>query len=121
MTEVLEKAELIALPGASIVCPRCHATVGTLIKALYQHYSFGLDAIRFETGMAPKADHLEATCRSCGCAYSTCDVHLAPADGHPFERRQVITMFIHTDRGWLPKNPPPEIDPSGQLIIAPWV
>lgn len=107
-------AELVALPGTTLICPNCGETVGVLTKPLYQGYSFGLDAIRFAPRMAPDRDKPEAACRACSTAYAIHDVHLV---GEGFERKQTVTLLIHTDRGWLPRRPP---DEQLEPILSPW-
>lgn len=82
-------AETIAIAGTVLTCPKCRARIGTLTKTLYQNFSFGLDAIRFETGHRPRKD--QAKCGVCEADYSQVEHN---KDGQ--------RMFVHTEYGWLP-------------------
>jgi hypothetical protein len=92
----MKHATVIALAGAVLTCPQCHARIGVLRLPLYQEHTFGLDAIRFETGQEPANN--QAACRKCGATYAEKD-ELLSSGGE-------ITMLIHTDQGWLPRLPP---------------
>ena len=99
----MRHASLIALPGTIITCPGCQARIGTLRKALYQQWTFGLDAIRFERGQE-RTDC--AQCRVCGASYAEVDVQRNVQSG-----KVTRTMLIHTDYGWLPRPPPGGAEP----------
>lgn len=103
------RADTIAMEGAVITCPECNARIGTLIRTLYQGFTFGLDAIRFERGQEPLNG--AATCRVCWASYAEQDVLIR--DG-----KQRATMLVHTDHGWLPK-PPPNIPAPPRPPIKP--
>lgn len=94
---MLIRADTLAIEGTQILCPECKARIGVLRKTLYQGWTFGLDAIRFEHGQEPKNG--QAQCRQCRASYAEWDLHLK--DG-----KRTRTMLVHTDRGWLPKPPP---------------
>lgn len=88
----MERADLIALPGAVLTCPQCHARVGSLTMPLYQLHTFPANAIKFEPGQEPA--HGQAGCRRCGASYAEVNY-----------TKSGQTMVIHTEFGWLPKAP----------------
>ncbi|MGH6738125.1 MAG: hypothetical protein ACREDY_03655 [Bradyrhizobium sp.] len=99
---MLTRSDTIAMEGAVVTCPHCHARIGVLRKTLYQGLTFGLDAIRFERGQEPLND--QAACRVCRASYAEIDTHVV--DG-----RSKQTMLVHTDHGWLPRAPPNAPEP----------
>jgi hypothetical protein len=99
-------AEQVAGPGAVITCPQCHATIGRLRKSLYQHWTFGLDAIEFAPGKGPARNRHtgapEAACQTCGTAYSQ-------------QQRSAVhgtRLLVHTPFGWLGGEPPQKPAPT---------
>lgn len=103
----MEISQIVAIAGAHITCPHCHAAIGVLRSTLYQGWTFGLDAVRFESGQEPTDG--QATCRVCGSSYAEIDLHSTP-DG------TVRTTLLHTARGWLPKPPPNAPAPARKPI-----
>jgi hypothetical protein len=99
------KGELIAGTGTILTCPKCHAHIGRLQRPLYQGWTFGLDAIRFDEGQAPDRNKPKAECRKCGAPYSEMTTSLKAGQ----------RTWIHTAHGWLP--PVPEVTAAVQGAI----
>lgn len=93
----MKHATAIAIEGAVLICPECKARIGVLRNSLYQGWTFGLDAISFVEGQQPANN--QAQCRCCGASYAEWDRRFKNG-------KEVRTMLVHTDRGWLPKPPP---------------
>lgn len=102
----LQSASIVADSGCVLTCPQCAAKIGTLRKALYQGWNFGLDIVKFEPDQVP-GNPPKAECRKCGAAYSQMSASIAHG-------RQT---WIHTQFGWLPPDPTSVADAVKRGIV----
>lgn len=90
----------VVAPGDLVTCPKCGAAIARITRRIFEHETFGLDAVSFLPGQRTLEG--AAACRGCGTGYSDTEHTLARG-------RQ---LRIHTSKGWQPPENKPDEPPS---------